>query len=328
MPELQTKVQIPNPNFQINYQDISCFFGSCFSTNIGNRFSELKFTTCVNPFGVLYNPASIAQSLQLIIEKTEFSESDLNFYDNKWFSYYHYTSFSNEDKKTCLNDINSSLQTAKKSLKEASYVFITLGTSFVYKLKSSEKIVANCHKIPAKEFKREFIGFPDSFSCLSEAIIKLWEINPSINIIFTVSPIRHWKDGAIENMRSKASLILTIHELQKKFPKLYYFPVYEIFMDEMRDYRYYASDMLHPSLFAIDYIWEKFYSTFLSSETQLLVRKIEKINKSLQHKPVNLHSKQYKNFIKQLRQQLLDFSKQHPSIDFSSELKSLSDQDT
>lgn len=325
MPELQTKVQIPNPNFQISYRDISCFFGSCFSMNIGNRFSELKFKTCVNPFGVLYNPASIAQSIRLIIEKTEFSETDLNFYDNKWFSYYHYTSFSNEDKNTCLININNSLQEAKKSLKEASFVFITLGTSFVYKLKSTGDIVANCHKIPAKEFKREFLSSSDSFSFLSEAIINLREINPKLNIIFTISPIRHWKDGAIENMRSKASLILTIHELQKKIPELYYFPVYEIFMDEMRDYRYYASDMLHPSTFAIDYIWDKFYNTFFTKETQLLVRKIEKINKSLQHKPVNPHSQQYKNFKKHLRKQMQDFNKQYPIIDFSADISALSD---
>ncbi len=321
--KLYTVVSIPEAGFKINYNNTACFFGSCFSNYIGNRLIDLKFNTLVNPFGVLYNPASITQSFEIIMENRRFSEKDLEYHNGLWFSFYHYTSFSNTDKSACLDAINNNLLTANEKIKDANVFIITLGTSYAYSLKESGKTVANCHKLPDSNFNRIFLGPDESVRLLSKTIQHLTDRNPSVNVIITISPIRHWKEGAVGNLRSKAALILAAHELENKFDNVFYFPVYEIFMDELRDYRFYATDMLHPSEFAIEYIWEKFVNCFFDTETKKTVQQVNKINKSLNHRPFNRSSAQHQKFLNRLKEQIEAFIKKHPHIDFSEEIAKL-----
>jgi hypothetical protein len=320
MPDLQTNVDIPDFHFNIDYNNTTSFFGSCFATNIGKKFLDLKFNALVNPFGVLYNPASIAQSIDRILQKQSFAEEDLHVHNDLWFSYSHYTSFSDKSKTNCLDKINSNFSDAVEIMDDTSILIITLGTSFIYRLKENGCIVSNCHKIPANRFSHEFLTTNESVFLLSETIQKLSQSNPSMRIILTISPIRHWKDGAIKNQRSKSALILTAQELENNFENVYYFPVYEIFMDELRDYRYYSRDMLHPTDFAVDYVWEKFSNCFFDAKTLQTIKQVEKINKSLQHRPVDVESEQYRLFRAKLKEQITSFSHKNPLIDFSKEL--------
>lgn len=323
MPDLQTLVDIPDFEFKIDYNDTTSFFGSCFSTNIGTKFLNLKFNALVNPFGVLYNPASISQSINRILHNQSFTEEELRIHDNLWFSFSHYTSFSDKSKLKCLEKINTNFSDAVEIMNDTSVLIITLGTSYIYRLKEEGFIVSNCHKLPANNFSHEFLTTKESVSLLSDTIQKLNHSNPSIRIILTISPIRHWKDGAIKNQRSKSALILAAQELENNYENVYYFPVYEIFMDELRDYRYYSRDMLHPSEFAIDYVWEKFSKCFFDAKTLGIIKQVEKINKSLQHRPVNADSEQYQQFRLKLKEQITSFSQNNPRIDFSKELAKL-----
>lgn len=320
MPQLQTLVSFPSPDFSIGYRNQIVLIGSCFANNIGDRLEKLKFSSITNPFGVIYNPASIAQSIDLLCSGKLFSESEFKFYNGLWFSFYHHTSFSSSDKAKCLENINSALIKASQKIRNADVIFITLGTSWIFRNKESGKVVANCHKIPAKEFVREFLSPDETYNLLSQQFDKLIGFNKNVKLILTISPIRHWKDGATENMRSKASLILAVKELERKYNNnIFYFPVYEIFMDEMRDYRYYASDMLHPSGFAVDYIWERFIKTFVNSQTLEQLSEIERFLNMLEHRPMNTETADYKKFIEKLNNTLPEIQNKYPELDFSAE---------
>jgi len=323
MLRLQTQVKIKPPGFNINYSDIVFLFGSCFSDNIGKQLSRFKLNSFANPFGVLYNPASIADSIALLLEKDRFTEEDLEKYNDLWFSYNHHTLFSDTNKLNCLNKINDSFISAKKKFKDASIIILTFGTAWIYRNKETGNVVANCHKIPAKHFTREYLSYEKITEILSKTFDKIITNNPQVNIITTISPIRHWKDGAVDNNRSKASLVLAIKELEKLFSQLYYFPVYEIFMDELRDYRFYASDMLHPSEFAIEYVWEKFQDTFFEINTREKLNEIQKVVKSFEHKVIAHNNNSYKNFINNLISKAEELMIKYPEISFNEELKKL-----
>lgn len=321
MVQLQTIVDIPSPGFSIDYSHKTLLLGSCFSTNIGNKLETLKFQTNSNPFGVIYNPASIAQAINILLKKNSFDSEELNNHNGLWYSFYHHSSYSSKNKQECLNAINNSLKISKEQLLKSAYLFITLGTAWAFRHKESARIVANCHKIPAKEFERLYLNPQEIVNALSSAIKSLLAVNGNIKIILTVSPIRHWKDGATENTRSKSALILAIKELESIFSNIYYFPVYEIFMDELRDYRFYASDMLHPSDFSIEYIWERFSNTFFNDDTHRLIKEIEKIVKSFQHRPLNTEDESFQKFISGVKSKAEDLQSKYSFIDFSEELK-------
>lgn len=316
---LQTKVDIPKPNFQIDYNSRLNLLGSCFSDNIGNKLIQQKFRASVNPFGVLYNPASIAQAIDLLFTKEKFDDQDLDFHKEKWFSYAHHTSFSNTNKTDCLKDINQKFYEAAESIRKADVIIITLGTSWIFHHILHNRLVANCHKIPAKEFERTCLSPAETESLLRKIILQISKHNSNAKFIFTISPIRHWKDGAIENMRSKSALAIAIQTIEKEFEQAYYFPTYEIFMDELRDYRFYASDMLHPSDFAIDYTWHLFKQTFFSKETQTLNQQVVKIVKSFQHRSFNTDTKEYQIFKNKLLDRSMELERQYPVLNFTEE---------
>lgn len=317
--EFRTKVEIQSSPFKINYQSGCIFIGSCFADNIGSRLKTMKFPVVYNPFGVLYNPVSVKDNLLILIEKRVFSENDLHLYNENWISFSHYSAFSNSDKNLCLDKINNSILTASESLSSAKYLFITFGTAWIYEFLKTGKIVANCHKIPSVEFRRFMLNTEQVASEYQSFFKKLKSFNPGIKVIFTLSPIRHWKDGAVKNQLSKSTLLVAIHRLIEEFEFVSYFPAYEIFMDELRDYRYYAKDMVHPSEVAIDYIWSRFIATYMSDEALSIMKETEIIIQAKNHRPLNPHSLESEKFRKKMLNLIENKQLQYPFLDLSEE---------
>lgn len=313
---LQTKVDIPNSKFLLNHNDKILFIGSCFAENVGVKLKECKFSSLVNPFGVNYNPVSVANSLERILGKNLLSEDDLEVNNDLYFSFSHDTTFSNIKKKECVENINNSIIKAHEFVKSITCLNITLGTAWIYRLESTNKVVANCHKLPASYFKREMLGITEIVKKLKSVINAYLKINPELKIIFTVSPVRHWKDGAIENQRSKSVLLLAVKELENILPELYYFPSFEIMMDELRDYRFYDDDMLHPSGLAIEIIWQYFQKTFFNTNTLELIKKVEKYQQAISHRPRNENSREYEKFKIYLEELSRQLRKLIPGADF------------
>ena len=264
---LQTQIPLkPQKYNQIDYNSKVLLLGSCFSENISKKFNYFKFQSTVNPFGILFHPLAIEHLITRVINKDYYSEDDLYFYNEQWFCLDAHSKLNKTSKDELLSVLNSQIDETLDNLVNASHVIITLGTSWVYRHIESDKVVANCHKLPQKQFLKE-LGSVDTITESLQAIIALVKsVNPEVSFLFTVSPVRHIKDGFIENTQSKAHLIAAIHNVVEPRNSLYYFPSYEIMMDELRDYRFYNADMLHPNEVAIDYIWEKFKTVWLSAD--------------------------------------------------------------
>jgi len=290
----RTEIQKKKAEFSISQKDSIMLIGSCFAENIGEKLTEYKFQTNVNPFGILFNPVSIAQSLNILTNSFLFKESDLHFFNNEWISFYHHGKFSHPDLKICLETINEKLLESRVFLQKANFLILTLGSTVSYSYKGN--IVANCHKIPQKEFQKQILTNQDIVSSLMNSIEKIRAINKDIQLIFTVSPVRYIKNSMIENTLSKAHLVVAVHELMQRVRNSYYFPTYEIMMDDLRDYRFYADDMIHPSPVAIDYIWENFSYTFFDEQTLELNEKIKDIYLAVNHRIKDHTSEESKKF--------------------------------
>jgi len=318
--EFRTTIHIKKQEPGISYSDKIMMFGSCFAENIGEKLQKSKFQTLVNPFGILYNPESIHASLERILEKKLFSENELFEHEGVWKSFSHHSRFAELTSEAFLENANKKLEEASEFLQTTDFLIITFGTSWIYRLKESGKVVSNCHKLPGTLFIREKLT-PDAIVETYTALIrKLLQIRPKINVIFTVSPIRHWKDGAHENQLSKATLLLAIEQLQCLFPtNTGYFPAYEIVLDELRDYRFYAEDMIHPNETAIRYIWERFSGCFFSEETEKQLAEIEKLHSAIRHRPFNPQSKAFQEFIRKNLKLLEGMEKKYPGVDFREE---------
>ncbi len=321
MKTFRTVIQPQESENIISYHTPVLFMGSCFTENIGNMMANLKFPVLINPFGVLYNPVSVQQSLEILLDKRDFEESDLDFFNEQWFSFYHDTEFSNPNKQECLDRINVTLNKAREHLKNAKYLIVTFGTAWVYEYLKTGNVVSNCHKIPAKEFRRFKLGVEDIFVNWAKLMNRIEDYNPDLKIIFTVSPVRHWKDGAIQNQLSKSTLILAIHQLKKLFDNVEYFPAYEIMMDDLRDYRFYADDMLHPSILAVDYIWDQFLQTYFQKETERTIKDVEKIIQAAGHRPLRPNTASHEKFKKAQLRKMEELSKKYPILDFTDEKK-------
>ena len=318
--EFSTHIVIPKCKFSFEYGEQIILLGSCFAENIGNKLQENKFDVDINPFGTLYNPASIASALRMLLRPEQFTKDDLFLHEGTYHSFTHHSRFSSISETECLENMNQRLLKSAEYLRKAKCLVITFGTAYVYKLKSNGQIVSNCHKLPDKMFLREMLSVQsiiDDWNCL---LLSLWEQNPELKILFTVSPIRHWKDGAHGNQLSKASLLLAIDQIQTNFPtQTTYFPAYEIMMDELRDYRFYADDMLHPSSLAVEYIWQRFVENCLSSKSLTIFKEWNDIKKALNHKPFQPESEAYKQFMSQTLLKMERISNKIPSFDISTE---------
>jgi hypothetical protein len=223
---------------------------------------------------------------------------------------------SSSSKEEALNQLNQASALINTALKSNTHIIITLGTSWIYRFSESDKIVTNCHKVPQHKFKKELLSIVEINKSLSSIISLIRKVNPDINFIFTVSPIRHLKDGFIENQQSKSHLISALHQIIKKQENTFYFPSYEIMMDELRDYRFYKEDMIHPNQIAINYIWEKFYENWLSDEAIDLKKQVIKIQRGLEHKPFNPDSKKHQQFLLSLQEKIEILKKKYSHISF------------
>ena len=289
--EWQTKITPDSNGLSISHADKILSLGSCFAENMGQYFLRYGFSSQINPFGILFNPVSIANSLFRVLRNEEIREPDLIFHDGLWHSHLHHGSFSQENKEDCLKACNDAITSSHSFLKQTDILVLTFGTSFVYHTREGVA-VANCHKIPATEFTKHLYNVDEIVSLYETLIPALRAHNPKLKILFTVSPVRHWKDGYRENQLSKSILHLAVDKLQSLFSFVYYFPSYEIVIDELRDYRFYAEDMLHLTKTTVDYIWKQFSETYFSSETRAIISDVEKFRKMEEHRPLNRNSEQ------------------------------------
>ena len=283
----------------IDYNAKILLLGSCFSENIGDKLNYFKFQTSQNPFGILFHPKAIENLVTNAINEKKYLPEDLIFQNERWHSFDAHSSLSTTDKNELLANLNSAIIATNKKLKEATHIIITLGTSWVYRFIETDVIVANCHKIPQKKFLKTLLSVDEITKSLKTTISHLKSVNKNIHILFTVSPVRHLKDGFTENMQSKSHLITAIHSIMKT-KNSSYFPSYEIMMDELRDYRFYAEDMIHPNKTAINYIWERFVETRISESSKLTMKEVETIQKGISHKPFNENSEQHQKFLNNL----------------------------
>ena len=304
---------------KINHKHKLFLAGSCFTEQIGAKLSHYKFQTIDNPHGILFNPISIANAISSYIENKKYTESDLFLHHELWGSWDHHTKFSSIQKEDCLHKINASQETAHQFLKETDWLLLTLGSAFVYEL-HDKKVVANCHKVPTDKFNKRLLSAEEIKSTLSNLVDQLLHFNPRIKIIFTISPVRHLRDGFIENNRSKAHLISAVHELIAEQSSAFYFPAYELVIDDLRDYRFYAEDMVHPNYSATNYVWEKFMATCIDDSSQLLMKEIGTIRAAKNHKPFNPLSAQHQKFLEVNLDKALHLKNRYPYIDFSEEI--------
>ncbi|MGM9796262.1 MAG: GSCFA domain-containing protein [Parabacteroides sp.] len=318
--ELITSIQIPKPPFGISYADRMVLMGSCFAENIGERLESDKFRVDNNPFGTLYNPASIAEGLRRLLRPTPFTVADLFAHAGSYHNFAYHSRFSATTEEETLRQMNDRLLSSAEQLREASRLILTWGTAYVYRLKSDGRIVANCHKLPEQHFVRERLSVEAIVDEWRVLLTELWSQCPHLKLICTVSPIRHWKDGAHANQLSKATLLLALGALRAEFPdRISYFPAYEILLDELRDYRFYADDMLHPSSLAVDYIADRFAQTYFDQETQKARQAWDKLRKAIVHRPLQPESETYRQFITQTLLKLEQLKAKMPFFDFTKE---------
>jgi hypothetical protein len=323
--QLLLPFKIQPSSLKIFYTDKILFIGSCFSEEIGNRMKDLKFDVLQNPNGILYDPLSISSALVSYVENKKYTEGGLFSANELWNSWQHHSVFSGTDKESVLQNINSSQNQANLFLKEAQWLIITPGTSYNYILQESRVAVANCHKAPAKIFDKNLLSTEEMISAFTNAITQLQEFNPKLKIIFTVSPVRHVRDGVIENNRSKARLIEAIHSVTDTMKEVFYFPAYELVIDVLRDYRFYKNDFVHVNDVAVDFVFENFCNVFVGEPEKKLIAEIKEINLAMNHKPFHAATINHKKFRTTQLGKIKILKEKFPSIDFSKEEKYFSE---
>ena len=310
----RTPLKAIQSNIHISHLANTLILGSCFAENMAEKLDQHLFPISFNPFGILYNAFSISKGLHYIAGTQTIIEKDLISDNSLWHSKWHHGRFSSVSKQETLEKSNFELNNARRKINNCNTLIITLGTAYVYTLKATNEIVGNCHKLPAVQFSKSRLKVQEVVEHLSSAIKALLKIRPELQIILTVSPVRHLKDGFIENQRSKAILLLACEQLTAEFKNAFYFPAYEIMMDELRDYRFYSKDMLHPNDISKDHIWSVFQETFFNSDTKNLVKEISQLKKDLAHRPLHPESKGHLAFKEKLEQKVKDFERRNPEL--------------
>jgi hypothetical protein len=328
----------PKPfDIKINHRQYLLLIGSCFTEQIGAKLVNHKFSVMDNPNGILFNPISITRSVSSYIDNKQYKAEDLFYQNECWNSWEHHSRFSNPDKEKCLLAINESQTQAHSFLKKADWLLITLGSAFVYELpspsgeglaspsaslwrpKGVRSVVANCHKVPTDKFNKRLLQVDEVVTALQQMIEKVAEFNPGLKIIFTISPVRHLRDGFVENNRSKATLIHAVHLLVEKNQQCFYFPAYELVIDDLRDHRFFAEDMVHPNYAATNYVWEKFITACIDEPSQQLMKDIAVIVAAKNHKAFNPSSEQHKKFLQNNLDKVKKLQGQFPYINFEEE---------
>ena len=316
--KLQTEIPLQPEENQIDYSSKILLLGSCFSENIGAKFDYFKFQNLQNPFGVIFNPVSIEKLVVRAIENTIFSEEDIFQHNGIWKCFETHSELAALEKEGFLQNLNYALQNLREALYSSSHIIFTFGTSWVYRSIGANEIVANCHKLPQKNFTKELLSIEEISNSIQNIYNTISEINPKATIINTVSPVRHIKDGFVENSLSKAHLISAIHQLVslRAQSRSHYFPSFEIMMDELRDYRFYAEDMLHPNKTAVEIIWQKFSKVWISPKTTSMQKEIAAIQSGLLHRPFNPQSQEHREFLENLQKKITNLRTRLPHISF------------
>ncbi|MFK7782036.1 GSCFA domain-containing protein [Psychroserpens sp.] len=315
--ELQTKLPLkPQQLNQIDYYSKIALFGSCFSEHIADKFEYYKFQKFNNPFGILFHPLAIENLIINAINEKQYTEEDIFFKNEQWHCFEAHSKLSKALKADLLETLNTQVKATNDVLTEATHIVVTLGTAWAYRQIKTDMFVANCHKVPQKQFLKELLSIDTIVESLEAIVSMVRSINPKVNILFTVSPVRHIKDGFVENTQSKSHLISAIHQVVDHRTQLYYFPSYEIMLDELRDYRFYKEDMLHPNALAVNYIWDCFHSVWISEAAHSTMEDVEQVQKGLKHNAFNSKSDAHQLFIQKLRDKELQLQSVFKHIQF------------
>lgn len=321
-------VDIKSPAEKITYNDKIFLIGSCFTEHIGRRLEELKFPVLQNPNGILFDPVSVARSLNSYVDLKNYYKDDLFFHNELWQSWNHHSVFSGMNQIEVLAKINESQQQAHDHIKFSNWLIVTLGSSFSYQLNENERPVANCHRAPSQWFNKHLLSIQETTDALQESIDKLKELNPSLRIILTISPVRHIRDGVVENNRSKARLVEAVNILLEKNSNCYYFPAYELVIDVLRDYRFYDIDLVHPNYAATEFVFEKFEQHFIEAGTRELMEEVKKIANGYKHKPFQPATESHQSFLKNSLEKVLVLQDKLPHLDFTKEITYFSKKKT
>ena len=296
----RTNIKLKKERNQIDYNSNLVLIGSCFSENIHKKLDYFKFNTFSNPFGILFNPKAIEKLIINAINCEKYTKKDIFQLNERWHCFDAHSDLSSSNKDELLGNLNTAIEITSQNILGASHIVITLGTSWIYRFIESDTIAGNCHKVPQKKFLKKLLTVDEVSASLDTICTLIKSVNSKAEIIFTVSPVRHIKDGFVENSQSKSHLIAGIHQVVDKRKRINYFPSYEIMMDDLRDYRFYANDMIHPNETAINYIWGKFQEVWLTENTSSIMKEVDSIQKGLTHKPFNPNSEQHQDFLKKL----------------------------
>ncbi len=318
--QFQANINIKPLQPSLSYHDKLLLIGSCFTEHIGNYLMDVKFNVLQNPNGILFDPISVCNNLTSYIQNKQYTANDLVYLNEAWHSWQHHSRFSGIDKEEVLQNINQSQQTAHTFLKQADWLVITLGSSFVYKLADSLQPVANCHKAPAQTFTKHLCTINETITAFEAVLHQLFQFNPELKVLFTISPVRHLRDGVVDNNRSKARLIEVVHYLVNNSEKLYYFPAYELVVDVLRDYRFFDIDLAHPNYAATQFVLANFSESCMNKDTQQLMDEIKKLVIARNHKPFNPTSNQHQQFLKAQLQKTKKLQELHPYLDFEQDL--------
>lgn len=324
--KLMLDVDIKFPSKKITYSDNIFLIGSCFTDHIGGRLDELKFSVLQNPNGILFDPVSVAKSLSSYIINKQYKQADLFYLHELWQSWDHHSMFSGMVAEEVIDHINHSQSKAHVCLKKADWLIITLGSSFSYRLAEKHLPVANCHRAPGQWFEKHLLSSEETIQSFEHVMSQLKVFNPDLKIIFTISPVRHIRDGVVENNRSKARLIEAVHCLIEKYNNTYYFPAYELVIDVLRDYRFYDIDLVHPNYAATEFVFGKFEQSFIDEEAQGIMEEVKKINNGYKHKPFQPKTESHKLFLQNVYQRVKNLQKKVPHLDFSKEISYFSNK--
>jgi hypothetical protein len=315
--KLQTQIPLQSQQYNpIDYSSKIVLIGSCCVEHIGNKLEYFKFKNLQNPFGILFHPLAIEDLITNAINEKEYIEDDIFFLNEQWHCFEAHSKLSNVSKADFLKDLNKNIKLTHQFIKDATHFIITLGTAWVYRHVETDSVVANCHKVPQKKFVKELLSVDEVSESLQAMVSLIKSVNPKAVIIFTVSPVRHLKDGFVENTQSKAHLITAVHEVVEPRNLIHYFPSYEMMMDELRDYRFYEADMLHPNTVAIDYIWKKFKAVWIAEDTSITMDDIDMVQKGLLHRPFNMNSEAHQQFLQNLELKKQEILLRFPQIEF------------
>lgn len=314
--DFRTTFSIEPQEPKINYTSEVLSIGSCFVENIGKKLGFFQIPNLQNPFRILYHPVAIEKFISRAVGSVKYTEAEVFHHNERWHSFDAHSALSNENRETLVNTLNKQLDITGSYLKKATHLILTLGTARGYRLEDNGEYVANCHKLPQRRFVKELMPVEEIVQSLRNIINAVAAVNPVLTTILTVSPIRHIKDGFMENQQSKSHLIAAIHKLKENSNRVKYFPSYEIMMDDLRDYRFYAEDMVHPNSVAIDYIWKKIRDSWISGESLPVMEEVKAIRAGLAHRPFYPESRAHQSFLDNLHKRIENLKIQYPHISF------------